>query len=124
MKRLISSIVILCILFGIASGIYFQFSDDNANIEENSTNWKKGFFRLMFVLSILVGILGGTFFAYLAKKGKLVDDEDPPPKYLINPKSAFLSFSTGLFGFVWLVYFIIQFPIYYAFVFVLKGFTS
>ena len=86
----------------------FSFSDDNANIEENSTNWKKGFFRLMFVLSILVGILGGTFFACLAKKGKLVDDEDPPPKYLINPKSAFLSFSIGFFGFVWLVYFIIS----------------
>ena len=119
-------LVILCILFGIGSGIYFEFADDSADNEENATNWKKGFFRLTLVFSIIGSILGGTFFAYLAKKGILAndDDGDPPPKYFTNPKSTFFSFAKLFFGFVWFVYFIIQWPVYYIVIFVIKGFTS
>ena len=125
-KILLSLLVILCILFGIVSGIYFEFVDDSAGNEENATNWKKGFFRLTLVFSIAVSILGGTFFAYLAKKGILADkdDGDPPPTYFTNPKSTFFSSAKFIFGFVWFVYFIIQWPIYYIVIFVIKGFTG
>ena len=91
-KILSTLLVILCILFGIASGIYFEFANDSVDNEENTTNWKKGFFRLALVFSISVSIIGGAFFAYLAKKGILAndDDGDPPPKYFTDPKSTFL----------------------------------
>ena len=119
-------LAILSILFGIGSGIYYQFSDNNMGNEDNSTNWKKGFSRLALILSIIVGILGGAFFANLAKKGKLADgdDGDPPPKYFTDLKSVFLIYFFFSFGFVWLIYFIIQWPVYYFFIFVLRGFTS
>lgn len=119
-------LVICCILFGIASGIYFEFADDSVDNEENATNWKKGFFRLALVFSIIVSIIGGTFFAYLAKKGILAndDDGDPPPKYFTDPRSTFFSSAKFIFSFVWFVYFIIQWPVYYIVIFVIKGFTS
>ena len=125
-KILLSLLVIISILFGIASGIYFEFVGDSTDNEENATNWKKGFFRLALVSSIIGSILGGTFFAYLAKKGILAnkDDGDPPPKYFTDPKSTFFNFAKFFFGFVWFVYFIIQWPVYYIVIFVLKGFTS
>ena len=118
--------MILCILFGIGSGIYFQFSDDSTSNEDNTTNWKRGFFRLTLVVSVIVGILGGTFFSYLAKKGKLADEDDgdPPSKYFTNPKSAFRVYFILFFIFVWFVYFIIQWPLYYLVIFVIKGFTG
>lgn len=126
MKILLSLLVILCILFRISSGIYFQFSDDSAGNEQNATNWKKGFFRLTLVFSVIVGILVGTLFAYLAKKGKLADEDDgdPPSKYFTDPKSAFLVYFILFFIFVWLAYFIIQWPVYYAVLYVIKGFIG
>ncbi len=125
-KNLYSLLVILCILFGIASGINFEFTDDSADNKKNATNWKKGFFRLTLVFSIIGSILGGTFFAYLAKKGILAneDDGDPPPKYFTDPKSTFFNCAKFFFGFIWLVYFIIQWPVYYLVIFVIKGFTG
>lgn len=125
-KILSTLLVILCILFGIAIGIYFELAGESANNEENATNWKRGFFRLTLVLSVIVGILGGTFFSYLAKKGKLADEDDgdPPSKYFTNPKSAFRVYFILFFIFVWFVYFIIQWPVYYIVIFVIKGFTS
>ncbi|MDE0088873.1 MAG: hypothetical protein OXU23_24350, partial [Candidatus Poribacteria bacterium] len=108
-------LVILCILFGIASGIYFEFAGESADNEENATNWKRGFFRLTLVLSFIVSILGGTFFASLAKKGKLADEDDgdPPSKVFTVPKFAFLVYFVWFLIFVWLAYFIIQWPVYY-----------
>ena len=41
-----------------------------------------------------------------------------------KPWIAFLGFFTFIFGFVWLVYFIIQWPIYFIVDFIIKGFTS
>jgi hypothetical protein len=125
-KILLSLLVICCILFGIASGIYFEFAGDSADNEENATNWKKGFFRLTLVFSIAVSIIGGAFVAYLDKKGILANEDngDPPPKYATEPKSTFLNIAKFIFGFVWFVYFIIQWPVYYIVIFVIKGFTS
>ena len=117
-KFLLSLIVVLCILFGIASGIYYQFSDDSNGINGKKTNFKKGFFRLMLVFSIVASMIGGVFFAHLAQKDVLADedDEDPPLINYATPKLAFFSFSAVIFGFVWLVYFIIQWPVYYVIV--------
>ncbi|MCY4403676.1 MAG: hypothetical protein OXD54_13985 [Candidatus Poribacteria bacterium] len=125
-KILLPLLVVLCILFGIASGIYYQYSDESNGIIGKTTNFKKGFFRLVLVFSILVSIIGGVFFAHLAKKDELADEDDgdPPPRHYTKPKLAFFSFSFVIFGFVWLVYFIIQWPVYYVFVFVINGFTS
>ncbi len=122
MKNLFYFLGILLILFGIGSGIYFEFTDHS----EDAPNYKKGFFRLTLVLSFIVGVSGGIFFSSLAKMGKLADedDEDPPPTYFSNPKLAFINFGVMFFGFVWLGYAIIQWPLYYIFMFVLKGFTS
>lgn len=122
MKYLFLLLTILLILFGIGSGIYFEFTDD----QENTTNWKKGFFRVTVVVSLIIGILGGAFFANLAKKGEFVelDDGEPPPSYLYNPIATFFIQFIVFFGLVWLVYAIIQWPLYYAFIFVLKGFTG
>lgn len=122
MKKLFYFLGILLILFGIGSGIYFEFADNS----EDAPNWKKGFFRLTLVLSFIVGISGGIFFSSLAKMGKLADEDDgdPPPKGFSNPKLAFIYFGIMFFGFVWLGYAIIQWPLYYIFMFVMKGFTS
>lgn len=122
MKTLLILLAILLILFGIGSGIYFEFSDDS----EDAPNWRKGFFRLTLVLSFIVGVSGGIFFSSLAKMGKLADkdDGDPPPIYFTNPKLAFITYAVMFFGFVWLGYAIIQWPLYYIFMFVLQGFTS
>ncbi len=122
MKVLLFLLAILLILFGIGSGIYFEFTDNS----EDAPNWRKGFFRLTVVLSFLVGILGGIIFSSLAKMGKLADkdDGDPPPKHFTNPKYAFFTYTIIFFGFVWLGYAIIQWPLYYIFMFVLRGFTS
>lgn len=126
MQYFIFILIVLCILFGIASGIYFQFADDSTGDDEKPTNFKKGFFRVALVSSIVLGIGGGAFFAHLAKKGELADedDEDPPPKKYTDPKSAFLVFSIVISAFVWLLYFIIQWPIYYLIIFVINGFKS
>ena len=122
MKNLFISLAILLILFGIGSGIYFEFTDNS----EDAPNYKKGFFRLTLVLSFIVGVSGGIFFSSLAQMGKLADedDEDPPPTHFSNPKLAFIYFGVIFFGFVWLGYAIIQWPLYYIFIFVMKGFTS
>lgn len=122
MKYLLIFLAILLILFGIGSGIYFEFTDNS----EDAPNWRKGFFRLTLVLSFIVGISGGIFFSSLAKMGKLADEDDgdPPPIYFTNPKLAFINFAVMFFGFVWLGYAIIQWPLYYIFMFVMKGFTS
>lgn len=126
MKYIIFIFVIICILFGVASGIYFQFADDSNGDDEKQTNFRKGFFRLALVFSIVLGIGAGAFFAHLAKKDELADedDSDPPPKYLTNPKPAFFIFSIFFSGFVWLLYFIIQWPVYYVIIFVINGFKS
>lgn len=99
-----------------------EFTDD----QENTPNWKKGFFRLTVVLSLIIGLLGGSFSAYLAKKGELIDedDDDPPPDYISDPKATFFIQFIDLFGFIWLVYVIVQWPIYYTIIFVLKGFNA
>lgn len=125
-KISLALLVVLCILFGIASGISYQFTDESNDINGKTTNFKKGFFRLVLVSSIVVSTIGGIFFAHFAKKDELTDedDEDPPPKHYTKPKLAFFSFSAVIFGFVWLVYFIIQWPVYYVIVFIINGFTS
>lgn len=125
-KILITLLFLLCIICGIASGIYFEFVEDSTGNEENSTNWKKGFFRLTIVFSIIVSILGGTMFSRLAKKGKLgnEDEEDSPSINLTDSKSVFINFTRVIFGFIWLIYFIIQWPVYYIVIFVFKGFTG
>lgn len=122
MKKLFYFLGILLVLFGIGSGIYFEYTDNS----EDALNWKKGFFRLTLVLSFIVGVSGGIFFSSLAKMGKLADEDDgdPPPTYFTNPKLAFINFAVMFFGFVWLGYAIIQWPLYYIFIYVLKGFTS
>ncbi len=124
-KILLFVVTVLCALFGIGSGIYIEFSD-NSQGDDNTTNWKKGFFRLAVVFSIIVGMLGGILFSHLAKKGELADEDDgdPPPKHFTDPKPAFLVYFSIFFGCVWLGYFIIQWPVYYTVIFVLKGFTS
>ncbi len=118
-------LVVGCILFGIGSGIYFEFFDDTS-AESNTINWKKGLFRIAVIISIIGAVVMGSIFALLAIKGKLVgkDDDEDEQKFFKNPKKVFFSFSTFFLGFVWLVYFIIQWPIYYAVVFVIKGFTG
>ncbi len=125
-KILLALLVVLCILFGIASGISYQFTDESNDINGKTANFKKGFFRLVLVFSIVVSIIGGVFFAHLAKKDELADEDDgdPPPRHYTKPKLTFFSFSTVIFGFIWLVYFIIQWPVYYVIVFVINGFTS
>lgn len=52
---------ILCALLGIFGGIFIEITNDVADDSEKSTNWKRGFFRLTVVLSILFSILGGIF---------------------------------------------------------------
>ncbi len=102
--------------------MYLEFTDD----QENTPNWKKGFFRLTVVLSLIIGLLGGSFFAYLAKKGELIDedDDDPPPDYISDPKATFFIQFIVFFGFIWLVYVIVQWPLYYTIIFILKGFKG
>ncbi len=117
--------VICCILFGIGSGVYFEFFDDTS-AESNTINWKKGLFRIAVIISIVGAIIMGSIFALLAIRGKLgdKDDDEDQQQFFKNPKRVFWGFSTVFLGFVWLVYFIIQWPIYYAIVFVIKGFTG
>lgn len=123
--RLFYVLFIGCILFGIGSGVYFEFFD-NTPAEDNTINWKKGFFRIAVIISSVVAIIIGGIFAILAKKGKLVDknDDEEQQKISKNPKVAFLAFSLLIFALIWLIYFFIQWPIYYAVVFVIKGFKS
>lgn len=122
---LIYILVLGCILFGIGSGIYFEFFDDTS-AESNTINWKKGLFRIAVIISFIGAVVIGSIFALLAIKGKLVDkdDDDNEQKFFKNPKKVFIGFSTLFLGFVWLVYFFLQWPIYYAVVFVIKGFTG
>ena len=120
MKNLFLLLAILLILFGIGSGIYFEFTDD----QEDTPNWKKGFFRLAVVSSLILGLLGGAFFANLAKKGELVDldDDEPPPEYVTDPKATFIIQFIFFFALVWLVYVIVQWPPLLYIHFCLKGF--
>lgn len=122
MKFLFQLLALLLVLFGIGSGIFFEFTDD----QEDTPNWKRGFFRVTVVLSLIVGLLGGAFFANLAKKGELLDldDDEPPPEYVTDPKATFFIQFIVFFVLVWLVYVIIQWPLYYTFIFVLKGFKG
>ncbi len=98
MKSLILIIMILCILFGIGSGVYFEFFDDSA-AESNTINWKKGLFRIAVIISIVGAVVIGSIFALLAIKGKLVDkdDDDDEQKYFKNPKKVFFWFCYSIF---------------------------
>ena len=111
-------IAILCALLGVSSGILIEITGNDADNSEKSTNWKKGFFRLTLVSSILFGTLAGIFFP------RTVTEDDDLPASFQKPWIAFLGFFTFIFGFVWLVYFIIQWPIYFIADFVIKGFMS
>ena len=64
-----------------------------------SINWKKGFFRLTLVLSILFGIFSG-----IANAG------------VYDSSEAFFAGFFAFFGLIWLIYFAIGF--------VIKGFVS
>jgi len=116
-KSLILIKIILCILIGIASGVYFEFFDESAT-ESNTINWEKGLFRIGVIISIVDAVVIGSSFAFLAITGKFVLGN------FGNDHKVFFRFATVFLGFWWLVYFIIQWLIYYAALFVINGFTS
>ena len=74
-------------------------ADEEMQEQIKSINWKKGFFRLTLVLSVLFGIFAGITNAEI---------QDSADAFLIG---FFISF-----GLVWLVYFMVGF--------VIKGFAS
>ena len=74
-------------------------SDEEMQEQIKSINWKKGFFRLTLVLSILFGIFAGIANGVIYDSGR-----------------AFLVGFFAFFGLVWLIYFAISF--------VIKGFAS
>ena len=74
-------------------------SDEEMQEQIKSINWKKGFFRLTLVLSILFGIFSGIATGVIYDSGK-----------------AFLTGFFAFFGLVWLMYFAVSF--------VIKGFAS
>lgn len=123
MGKYLILLAIIFILIGIGSGIYYEFTDDNSENQDNKINWKRGFFRLTLIISIVAGIWIGTKVAIHAKNDKLdIDDEEFASKLKKNPKGAFIGFFLLIFGFIWLLYFIFQWPIYQVIRFVVKGF--
>ena len=74
-------------------------SDEEMQEQIKSINWKKGFFRLTLVLSVLFGIFAGITNGVIYDSGK-----------------AFLVGFFAFFGLIWLVYFAVSF--------VIKGFAS
>ncbi len=79
------------------------------------TNWKKGFFRLTFGVSILLGILAGAKAEYSFELG-WTEILAPFVVYIFDLKlsSRFSGFDADIFwsffvvyaGFIWLIYFI------------------
>jgi len=60
-------------------------------MKSQNINWRKGFFRMTFVLSILLGLLG-LFTGFILSSG---------PSLVL--------FVAVPFGFVWLLYFVVGF---------------
>ena len=69
-------------------------SDEGVQEPIKFINWKKGFFRLTFVLSILFGIVSGISSAHTYDSGR-----------------AFLAGFFAFFALIWLIYFAIGFVI-------------
>ena len=114
---------IIFVIIGIGTGIYYEFTDNNSENQDNKINWKRGFFRLTLIISILAGIWVGSKVAIHAKNDNLdIEGEEFASKLKKNPKAAFIGFFLFIFGFVWLLYFIFQWPIYQVIKFVVKGF--
>ena len=74
-------------------------SDEEMQKQVKFINWKKGFFRLTLVLSVLLGIFAGIINAEIYDSG-----------------GAFLAGFFVFFGLTWLVYFAVGF--------VIRGFAS
>jgi len=111
-------LAVLCALFGIVSGIFVEITDSNVGNDEKPINWKKGFFRVTIVLSILFATLGGMVI-FLAERNNdefLLDFKRPGAKFGV--------LFVFIFIFLWFVYFIIQWPVYYTVNFIIEGFTS
>jgi len=114
MKKLILIKIIICILIGIGSGVYIEYFADSA-AESNTINWEKGLFRIGVIMSIVdfvVMIISLLSFA-LPVLGNFGSDG-----------KVIFGFTTIFLGFMWLVYFITQWFIYYAALFVINGFAS
>ena len=114
---------IIFVIIGIGTGIYYEFTDDNSENQDNKINWKRGFFRLTLIISILAGIwVGSSVVVHLKNHNLDMDDDELASKLKKNPIGAFILFFILFFGFVWLLYFILQWPIYQVIKFVVKGF--
>lgn len=123
MKKNILRLAIVFIIIGIGTGIYYEFSNDSSENQYNNINWKRGFFRLTLIISILAGIGVGSKIAIRAKNDNLdMDDVEFAEKLKKNPIGTFIVFFVFIFGFVWLLYFIFQWPIYQIIKFVVNGF--
>lgn len=123
MGKILLLLVIIFVIIGIGTGIYYEFTGDNSENQDNKINWKRGFFRLTLIISILAGFWVGLKVAIHAKNDNLnIDDEEFASKLRKNPKDAFIGFFVCIFGFIWLLYFIFQWPIYQVIKFVVKGF--
>ena len=112
------SLAVLCTLFGIVSGIFVEVTDDSAGNGEKPINWKKGFFRVMLVSSILFGTLAGIVIPGTIKK------DDSFHSSFKSPGTKFGVWFIFILIFVWFVYFIIQWPIYSIANFMIEGFTN
>ena len=114
---------ILFIIIGIGTGINYEFTDDNSENQDDKINWKRGFFRLTVIISILVGLWMGSKYTIRARAGVLnIDDKETASKLQASPGPAFIGYFIFFFGFVWLLYLIFQWPIFYSIKFVAKGF--
>ena len=114
---------IIFVIIGIGTGIYYEFTDDNSENKDNKINWNRGFFRLTLIISILAGIwVGSSVVVHLKNHNLDMDDDELASKLKKNPIGAFILFFILFFGFVWLLYFILQWPIYQVIKFVVKGF--
>lgn len=114
---------IIFVIIGIGTGIYYEFTDDNSDNKDNKINWNRGFFRLTLIISILAGIwVGSSVVVHLKNHNLDMDDDELASKLKKNPIGAFILFFILFFGFVWLLYFILQWPIYQVIKFVVKGF--
>ncbi|RKU31784.1 hypothetical protein C6497_01120 [Candidatus Poribacteria bacterium] len=123
MAKYLLFLAIILVIIGIGTGIYYEFSNDSTGDKDNNINWKRGFFRLTLIISILAGLWLGSNVAIRIKNDNLdIDDEDFASKLKKNPVGAFIGFFILIFGFVWLIYFIFQWPIYQIIKFVVNGF--
>lgn len=116
-------LAIIFVIIGIGTGIYYEFTDDNSENQDNKINWKRGFFRLTVIISILVGLWMGVKYTIRAKAGVLdIDDNELASKVKTSPGPIFIGVFIFYLGFVWLLYLIFQWPIFYSIYFVTKGF--